>query len=130
MSTERGCHHGRSKKAIWTLLSWAGEVFVITSSLLLKLFSQFTFTILLICFVNVKGYFDWQKPSHVTFSPRFFCLLFLYYKVFSQLKNKHYNMNIEVSFSCPKVVKFYKCLSRKQSVKDHRRRLITSYRTS
>ena len=76
-------------------------------ALLLKIFSQVTFTILHISFVNIKGYFHWQKPSHATFSPHFFCLLFFYCKVFSQLKNMHCNINIEVSFSCPTVVKFY-----------------------
>ena len=41
-------------------------------ALLLKIFSLVTFTVLHISFVNIKGYFDLQKPSHVTFSPRFF----------------------------------------------------------
>ena len=36
-----------------------------------------------------------------------FCLLFFYCKIFNQLKNKHCNINIEVSFSCSTVVKFY-----------------------
>ena len=57
---------------------WGGGVFVITSGFIIKVFSQVTFTVLHISFVNIKGYFDWQKPSHVTFSPRFFCLLFFY----------------------------------------------------
>ena len=57
---------------------------------------------------NIKGYFDWQKPSHVTLSPCFFfCLLFFYCKDFSLLKNKHCSINIKVRFSCPTVLKFY-----------------------
>ena len=87
-------------------------LFVSQVALLLKVFSLVTFTVLRISFVNIKVYFDWQKPSHVTFSPClfffFFCILFFYCKVFSRLKNKHCNINIEVSFSCPAVVKFYK----------------------
>ena len=83
------------------------SLFVITSGFVIKIFSQVTFTVLHISFVNTKGYFDWQKPSHVTFSPRFFCLLSFYCKVFNQLKNKHCNINIKVSFSCPTVVEFY-----------------------
>ena len=31
-------------------------------ALLLKTFSQVTFTVMHISFVNIKGYFDWQKP--------------------------------------------------------------------
>ena len=82
-------------------------MFVITYGFLLKIFSEVTFTVLHISFVNIKGYFDWQKPSHVTFVLRFFCLLFFYCQVFSQLKNKHCSIDIEVSFSCPTVMKFY-----------------------
>ena len=79
-----------------------GGGFVITSGFIIKVFSQVTFTVLHISFVNIKGYFNWQKPSHVTFSPRvFFCFLFFYCNVFSQLKNKHCNINIEVSFFLP-----------------------------
>ena len=92
-------------------------------ALLLKIFPQVTFIELHICFVNIKGYFDWQKASHATFFPRFFFFVFYYFfllsfislsfilsftfKVFSQLKNKHCNINIEASFSCSRVVKFY-----------------------
>ena len=74
-------------------------------ALLLKIFlqhydweitSQVTFTLLNISFDAIKGYFDWLKPSHMTFSQRFFFAF--YYKVFSQLKNTHCNINIEVSF--------------------------------
>ena len=48
-------------------------------ALLLKVFSLVTFTVLRISFVNIKVYFDWQKPSHVTFSP---CLFFFFFFVF------------------------------------------------
>ena len=48
------------------------SLFVITSGLLLKIFSQVTFTVLHISFVNIEGYFNWQKLSNVTFSPFFF----------------------------------------------------------
>ena len=74
-------------------------------ALLLKIFlqhydweitSQVTFTLLNISFDAIKGYFDWLKPSHMTFSQRFFFAFC--YKVFSQLKNTHCNINIEVSF--------------------------------
>ena len=46
-------------------------------ALLLKIFPQVTFIELHICFVNIKGYFDWQKASHATFFPRFFFLSFI-----------------------------------------------------
>ena len=53
-------------------------------ALLLKIFPQVTFIELHICFVNIKGYFDWQKASHATFFPRFFffCLLLFFFIVF------------------------------------------------
>ena len=47
-------------------------------ALLLKIFSLVTFTVLRISFVNIKVYFDWQKPSHVTFSPWLF-FFFVFY---------------------------------------------------
>ena len=50
-------------------------LFVSQVALLLKIFSLVTFTVLRISFVNIKVYFDWKKPSHVTFSP---CLFFFF----------------------------------------------------
>ena len=43
--------------------------------------SYVTFTVLNISLVDIKGYFDWQKPSHVTFSQSFFLNLIVKFSV-------------------------------------------------
>ena len=48
-----------------------------------------------------------KAVSRDFFSMFLFCLLLQSQSIFSQLKTKHCNINIEVSFSCPTVVKFY-----------------------
>ena len=78
--------HGRSKKTMWTLLSCGGGLFFLTSGFVIKIFSLVTFTVLHISLASIKGYFDWQRLSHVTFSPRYFVFYSLVVKFSVSLK--------------------------------------------